>query len=123
MSLEYQKALSLGLIAHEDVSTLKGTAVGISPTLDGMQRMTEEPLSEWEPEEKHSGSEAKAVLLIRDEDPKELEVNGWIPLTKCKISTKIAATTWQLQPTVLTAKEQRGWNGFSYQMETSLVTG
>jgi hypothetical protein len=69
----------------------------------------------------YSGSEAKAVLLIRDEDPKELEVNGWIPLTKCKLSPKIAATTWQLQPTVLTAKEQHGWNDFSYQMEIFLV--
>ncbi|GFF80167.1 hypothetical protein IFM62136_10239 [Aspergillus lentulus] len=63
MSLEYQKALSQGLIAHEDVSTLKGTA--------------------------HSGSEAKAVLLIRDEDPKELEVNGWIPLTSAKFLLKL----------------------------------
>jgi hypothetical protein len=27
---------------------------------------------------------AEAVLLIRDEDPKALEVIGWIPFTKCK---------------------------------------
>jgi hypothetical protein len=69
---------------------------------------------------------AEAVLLIRDEDPKELEVNGWIPFTKCKSPPKIAALvpggdTLQLQPTVLTAKEKPGWNEFSYQMESSLV--
>jgi hypothetical protein len=45
---------------------------------------------------------------------------------KCKLSPKIVAMalggdTWQLQPTVNTAKEQPGWNEFSYQIETSLV--
>ncbi|RHZ54592.1 hypothetical protein CDV55_101040 [Aspergillus turcosus] len=75
----------------------------------------------------HSESvDLKGVLLIQDEDPKEVEVNGWIPLTKCKFSEKIAGIvlggdTWQLQPTVLTANEQPGWNEFSLQIEMSLV--
>ncbi|GIJ99048.1 hypothetical protein Aspvir_001172 [Aspergillus viridinutans] len=136
----------LCLVDIEDVSELKGPEGDMSTDIRWhLQRMREEPLSEWEPEEKncailvstntnlafnvcsqHFGSEAKAVLLIRDEDPKELEVNGWIPPpTIGKSSPKIAAMilgggTLQLQPTVLTAKEQPGWNEFSYQMETSL---
>lgn len=31
------------------------------------------------------------MLLIRGGDPKELEINGWIPLTRCKFAPKIAA--------------------------------
>ncbi|RAH79270.1 hypothetical protein BO86DRAFT_270676, partial [Aspergillus japonicus CBS 114.51] len=52
------------------------------------------------------GQEAKAIILIRDEDPKELEVNGIIPLTKCGFSDKIkgivlAGDIAQLKPTVI----------------------
>jgi hypothetical protein len=74
----------------------------------------------------HFTADSNRVLLIQDEDPKELEVNGWIPLTKCKFSAKIgdivlSGHTWRLQPTVVTANEQPGWNEFSLQMETFLV--
>ncbi|RHZ43366.1 uncharacterized protein CDV56_100183 [Aspergillus thermomutatus] len=144
---EEQKALSQGLVALEDVYELEGPEVDMFAELRShLQHMRDEPLSEWGLEDKncaliafkhvrqyvarasqilvstnnnlasnvcsqHFGLEAKAVLLIRDEDPKELEIAAIV----------LGGDTWQLQHTVLTAKEQPGWNEFSYQMETSLV--
>jgi hypothetical protein len=72
----------------------------------------------------HFGQDAKGVILFRDEDPKELEVNAWIPLTKTVFSSEVAGIvisgdTRQLEPTVLSAKEEPGWNEFTQQLQTS----
>ncbi|KAL2837753.1 hypothetical protein BJX68DRAFT_249564 [Aspergillus pseudodeflectus] len=74
----------------------------------------------------HFAKEAKGVLLIRDEDSKEVESNGLIPLVSCGFSPKVVAQilcddTRQLKPTVLTAGGEPGWNEFSHQLETSGV--
>ncbi|EEP76795.1 predicted protein [Uncinocarpus reesii 1704] len=42
-----------------------------------------------EPIRQHFGTEAKAVVIFRDEDPKELEASGWVGITKMACSTKI----------------------------------
>jgi len=71
----------------------------------------------------HFGKNAKGIILIRDEDPKELEVNGWIPLTKMEHANKIqgiivCGDLAQLRGTVLSATDVPGWNEFCLQLET-----
>ncbi|KAJ9246999.1 hypothetical protein DTO207G8_8459 [Paecilomyces variotii] len=75
---------------------------------------------------RHFGEGAKGIILIRDEDPKELEPNGWIPLAKMDHADKIQGVVLcgdlkQLQPTVLSAKEEPGYNEFALQLETSFA--
>jgi superfamily I DNA and/or RNA helicase len=52
------------------------------------------------------GVTANAIFVIRDEDPKELEPNGWIPITKLKEGPKTkglisCGDDKQLRPMVL----------------------
>lgn len=73
------------------------------------------------------GHNAKSILLFRDEDSKELEVNSWIPVCKLAHGDKISGIVMsgdieQLRPTVLSADEELGFNEFAYQMRTSLTT-
>src|SRR5436190_1956957 len=68
------------------------------------------------------GKDAKSIILIRDEDPKELEVNGWIPLTKMEHANKIqdiviCGDLAQLQGIVLSATDVPGWNEFCLKLE------
>ncbi|GAE00293.1 predicted protein [Paecilomyces variotii No. 5] len=75
---------------------------------------------------RHFGKHAKGIILIRDEDPKEVEPNGWIPLAKMDHANKVQGIILcgdlkQLQPTVISAKEDPGWNEFSLQLETSFA--
>lgn len=70
--------------------------------------------------------DAKGVILFRDKDPKELEVNGRIPLTKPLIGPAItgiviSGDTKQLVPTVLSANDRPGFNEFSRQTQTSFA--
>ncbi|KAN0072113.1 AAA domain containing protein [Elaphomyces granulatus] len=149
---EDQIALLKGHISFEDVVEFKGPEVDMFEELHShLNHMKIEPISEWQQEDKsksliafkasrilvstnnntasnicaqHFAQDAKAVILFRDEDPKELEVNAWIPLTKTVFSSKIAGVvisgdTRQLEPTVLTANEEPGWNEFSQQLQTS----
>ncbi|RJE20389.1 hypothetical protein PHISCL_07285 [Aspergillus sclerotialis] len=149
-----QRDISKGLANLADVTDMQGPEVDMFQELRSrLEHIKAEPLSQWDPELKsnaliafkqtdiivstnnnlasniysqHFGSNGKPVILIRDEDPKELEVNGWIGVTKCNFSRNIAGIVLggdsrQLQPTVLTAKDEPGFNEFSKQMETSLV--
>lgn len=69
---------------------------------------------------------AKGIIVFRDEDPKELEVNSWIPVSKIACGDKIAGIVIsgdieQLEPTVLSEDEEPGFNVFALQMRISLT--
>lgn len=73
---------------------------------------------------RHFGECANGIILIRDEDPKEVEPSSWISLPKMGHADKIQGVILcgdlkQLQPTVLSAKEEPGFNEFDLQLETS----
>lgn len=73
---------------------------------------------------RHFGECANGIILIRDEDPKEVEPSSWISLAKMGHADKIQGVILcgdlkQLQPTVLSAKEEPGFNEFALQLETS----
>ncbi|KAL2870264.1 uncharacterized protein BJX67DRAFT_378250 [Aspergillus lucknowensis] len=70
------------------------------------------------------GHDAKGIIIIRDEDFKELEVNSWIPVSKLAAAEKIKGVVscgdaQQLLPTVL-SKYGDPCNEFSAQLALSL---
>ncbi|KAL2005914.1 hypothetical protein VTN00DRAFT_10407 [Thermoascus crustaceus] len=72
------------------------------------------------------GHDAKSIILFRDEDSKELEVNNWITVCKLAHGDNITGIVMsgdieQLRPTVLSAGEEPGFNEFALQMRTSLT--
>ncbi|KAI9369379.1 P-loop containing nucleoside triphosphate hydrolase protein [Aspergillus egyptiacus] len=74
----------------------------------------------------HFGLNAKGIIVIRDEDTKELEVNGWIPVAKLAAADKVTGVILvgdrkQLKPTVLSHQGPPFYNEFSEQMTLSLT--
>ncbi|CEN60040.1 hypothetical protein ASPCAL02481 [Aspergillus calidoustus] len=72
------------------------------------------------------GSCAQGILIIRDEDPKELEPNCWVPVTKLAASARItgiiaAGDPKQLTPTVVSNQGPVGYNEFEQQLCMSFV--
>ncbi|WEW58688.1 hypothetical protein PRK78_004156 [Emydomyces testavorans] len=70
------------------------------------------------------GTDAKAVVLFRDEDSKELEASGWVGITKMACSDKIkgivlGGDTKQLRPTVISHTSTPRKNEFSAQLTVS----
>jgi hypothetical protein len=73
------------------------------------------------------GSCAQGILIIRDEDPKELEPNCWVPVTKLAASARItgiiaAGDPKQLTPTVVSNQGPVGYNEFEQQLRMSFVS-
>lgn len=76
---------------------------------------------------KDFGSNARTIILIRDEDPKELEASGWVPITKMEHSDKISRMILvgdpkQLQQTVISHTVGKKVNDFSPQLLLSLMS-
>lgn len=72
------------------------------------------------------GTEAKVVIIFRDEDPKELDASGWVGITKMECSPKIqgmviGGDTKQLRPTVISNTANPRTNEFSGQLTLSLA--
>ncbi|KKZ64960.1 hypothetical protein EMCG_09141 [[Emmonsia] crescens] len=72
----------------------------------------------------HFGKAAKGIIIFRDEDWKETEVNSWIPVCNSQYGEKIqgivmSGDRMQLKPTVISAREDPCFNEFASQMETS----
>lgn len=73
----------------------------------------------------HFGTEAKAVVIFREDDPKELDPSGWVGITKMACSSRIQGTvlggdTKQLRPTVISDTATPKKNEFSAQLTISL---
>ncbi|KAH8426479.1 uncharacterized protein LDX57_004214 [Aspergillus melleus] len=67
------------------------------------------------------GDTADGIFVIRDEDPKELEPNGWIPITKLRAGPRIkgiisCGDKEQLRPTVLSLQSSLRYNEFAQQL-------
>ncbi|PWY93887.1 hypothetical protein BO94DRAFT_582311 [Aspergillus sclerotioniger CBS 115572] len=70
------------------------------------------------------GRNAKSIILIRDEVPKEVELNSWIPIACLRSGAKvigmvISGDLEQPQPTVLSAQDDPVYNGFALQLQLS----
>lgn len=73
------------------------------------------------------GQHAMGILIIRDEDPKELEANSWIPIAKLEASDRITGVVAvgdekQLAPTVLSNQGEKRYNEFANQLELPFVS-
>ncbi|KAL3463831.1 hypothetical protein BJX64DRAFT_287049 [Aspergillus heterothallicus] len=73
------------------------------------------------------GENATGILVIRDEDPKEMEASTWIPLTKLEASRRtsgviIIGDEKQLTPTVLANQGEKRYNEFGDQNEMPFMT-
>ncbi|PYI11936.1 hypothetical protein BO78DRAFT_413039 [Aspergillus sclerotiicarbonarius CBS 121057] len=64
------------------------------------------------------GLNAKAIILFRDEDPKEVEPTVWFPssMRKNGMVMVINGDLEHLQPTVLSAQDNPGYNEFAQQI-------
>ncbi|KAB8212322.1 hypothetical protein BDV34DRAFT_218706 [Aspergillus parasiticus] len=130
---EDQKALSKGFICFDDVVCFEGPEDMFDRLHSHLQHISEEPLGECKSDLRTMPSSpsitlinGKPVLLLRDEGPKELKTNGWIPVVKFKFSSAttiiLAGDIKQLQPTVISASEMPGWYELGLQLQTPLVT-
>ncbi|KAL4952983.1 hypothetical protein BDW69DRAFT_13053 [Aspergillus filifer] len=73
------------------------------------------------------GQHATGILVIRDEDPKELEPNSWILIAKLEASAKITGVAAvgdekQSAPTVLFNQSEKRYNEFGNQLELPFVS-
>ena len=67
------------------------------------------------------GNFAQGIFVIRDEDPKEVESNGWIPITKLGAGSNIKGIITygdqkQLRPMVLSLQSSHLFNEFAQQL-------
>ncbi|PIG88248.1 hypothetical protein AARAC_005938 [Aspergillus arachidicola] len=70
------------------------------------------------------GETAQGIFVIRDEDPKELEPNCWIPITKLRAGPRIkgiisCGDEKQLRPMVLSLQSPDRYNEFAQQLSVS----